>query len=298
MKYIIGYDIGGTKCAVSIGSVDKEITLLGRLEVPTTKNPIETLSRLEEETRAWIAAYPVDAIGISCGGPLDSKKGQLYHVANLPGWDDFKIVEHLEQKFGKKAYLQNDANACALVEWKFGAGRGARNMIFITMGTGLGAGLILDGKLYSGTNDNAGEVGHIRLAEDGPVGFGKAGSFEGFCGGNGISRLAERMGGTPGVSTKELATRAKDGDAFAQSVFAKSGEMLGRGLSVLIDVLNPEKIVIGGIFMRSGELLIPSMERVLKEECISYSLGVCKVLPAALSENIGDYAAISTALQD
>ena len=298
MKYIIGYDIGGTKCAVSIGAVEEEITLLGRKEVPTTKSPIETLAALEEQTHAWIAAYPVDAIGISCGGPLDSKKGQLYQVANLPGWDNFKIVEYLEQKFHKKAYLQNDANACALVEWKFGAGRGSRNMVFITMGTGLGAGLILDGKLYSGTNDNAGEVGHIRLAEDGPVGFGKAGSFEGFCGGNGIARLAERMGGAPGVSAKELAARAKDGDAFARSVFEKSGEMLGRGLSVLIDVLNPEKIVIGGIFMRSGELLTPSMERVLKEECISYSLGVCKVLPAALSEHVGDYAAISTALQD
>lgn len=298
MDYIIGYDIGGTKCAASIGAVEEKITLLGRYEVPTTKDPIETLSRLEEQTRAWIAAYPVSAIGVSCGGPLDSKKGQLYQVANLPGWDNFKIVEYLEQKFEKKTYLQNDANACALVEWKFGAGKGCRNMVFITMGTGLGAGLILDGKLYCGTNDNAGEVGHIRLAEDGPLGFGKKGSFEGFCGGNGIARLAERMGGKPGVTTKELAMAAKAGDAFAKSVFEKSGEMLGRGLSVLIDVLNPEKIVIGGIFMRSGELLIPSMERVLKEECISFSLGVCKVLPAALSENVGDYAAISCALQN
>ena len=296
MKYIIGYDIGGTKCAGSVGKVDDSITLLGRYEVPTTKNPLETLAALEEQTRKWIDAYPVEAIGVSCGGPLDSKKGQLYQVANLPGWDNFKIVEHLEQKFGKKTHLQNDANACAPVEWKFGAGKGTQNMVFITMGTGLGAGLILDGKLYSGTNDNAGEVGHIRLASDGPVGFGKAGSFEGFCGGNGIARLAERMGGAPGVTTKELAKRAKSGDAFAKSVFEKSGEMLGRGLSVLIDVLNPERIVIGGIFMRSGELLIPAMERVLKEECISFSLGVCEIVPAALSENVGDFAAISCAL--
>ena len=297
MQYIIGYDIGGTKCAVSLGKVeDGQITLLERRETPTTESPTETLCALEERTRAFLSKYKISAIGISCGGPLSSKAGRLYKVPNLPGWDDFRIVEYLENKYKVKAYLQNDANACALVEWKFGAGKGTENMVFITMGTGLGAGLIINGKLYSGTNDNAGEVGHIRLADDGPIGYGKAGSFEGFCSGGGIARLAESMGGEKGITTKRLAEKARNGDEFALKVFEKAGEMLGKGLSVLIDILNPEKIVIGGVFMRSGDLLIPSMERTLKKESLSFALDVCKIVSAQLSENIGDYAAISVAM--
>lgn len=299
MRYIIGYDIGGTKCAVSVGKVEeKKITILDRYEVKTTRSPEETLVALEGETRRFCEKYAVSSIGISCGGPLDSKKGQLYKVANLPGWENFKIVEYLEEKFGLKAYLQNDANACALVEWKFGAGRGTKNMVFITMGTGLGAGLIIDGKLYSGTNDNAGEVGHIRLADDGPIGFGKVGSFEGFCSGGGIARLAESMGAEKGITAKRLAENARKGDEVAKRVFEKSGEMLGKGLSVLIDILNPEMIVIGGVFMRSGDLLIPSMEKVLKKESLNFALDVCKIVPARLKENVGDFAAISVALEN
>ncbi|MBQ7642501.1 MAG: ROK family protein, partial [Clostridia bacterium] len=115
MQYIIGYDVGGTKCAVSLGKVeDGRIVLLGRKETPTTKNPDETLSALEEKTREFLSLQDISAIGISCGGPLNSKAGQLYKVANLPGWDNFKIVENLENKYKVKAYLQNDANACAL----------------------------------------------------------------------------------------------------------------------------------------------------------------------------------------
>ncbi|MDY4186855.1 MAG: ROK family protein [Candidatus Borkfalkiaceae bacterium] len=299
MKYVIGYDIGGTKCAVSLGKVEEDkITILSRKETPTTKSSNETLSALEEKTREFITANKISAIGISCGGPLDSKQGKLYKVANLPGWEDFHIVEYLENKFGIKAYLQNDANACALVEWKYGAGKGTKNMVFITMGTGLGAGLIIDGKLYSGTNDNAGEVGHIRLADDGPIGFGKTGSFEGFCSGGGIARLAESMGAEKGITTKRLAEQAKGGDELALRVFEKSGEMLGKGLSVLIDILNPERIVIGGVYMRANELLLPSMERVLKQESLNFAFNVCEIVPALLSENIGDYAAISVALSE
>ena len=296
--YVVGYDIGGTKCAVSLGKADGEkITILDRFEVKTTTDPVATLGAMEPKTREFFAKKPVKSIGISCGGPLDSKAGKILVVANLPGWDGFEIVKYLEGKFGVKAYLQNDANACAFVEWKYGAGKGTSNMIFITMGTGFGAGLILDGKLYSGTNDNAGEVGHVRMEKDGPFSFGKSGSLEGFCGGGGISRLAERMGGEKGVSAKELAMRARAGDKFALSVFEKSGEVLGRGLSILIDILNPERIVIGGVFMRSGDLFLPSMTRELEKESLSYALKVCEIVPASLSENVGDYAAISVGIR-
>jgi glucokinase len=261
--------------------------------------------------KEWVKAYGVTQAGISCGGPLDSKKGLIVCPPNLAaGWHGFYIVDYVKEEFGLTSKLQNDANACAVAEWKFGAGQGTKNMVFFTFGTGLGAGLILDGKLYSGTNDNAGEAGHIRLAKKGPVGFGGAGSFEGFCSGGGITRLAkimaarckempkciEKMGGMDEITTKKLAQAAFDGDKFAKRVFAKSGEMLGKGLSIIVDILNPEKIVIGGVYMRSSALLIPSMQKVLKAQALNESLQVCEIVPAKLSENIGDIAALSLAV--
>ena len=312
MSYRIGFDIGGTKCAVSLGKItDGNIRVLKREETPTLEDPIETLSILAPFVKEWVKEYGVKSAGISCGGPLDSKRGLIVSTTNLSKkWHGFYIVDYVQKEFSLSAKLQNDANACAVAEWKFGAGQGTKNMVFFTFGTGLGAGLILDGKLYIGTNDNAGEAGHIRLAKRGPVGFGKEGSFEGFCSGSGITKLAkqmaarckkipeciEKMGGMSEITTKKLAQAAFAGDKFAKRVFAKSGEMLGKGLSVIVDVLNPEKIVIGGVFMRSAELLIPSMNKVLQKEALPESMQVCEIVPAKLSENIGDIAALALAM--
>ena len=184
----------------------------------------------------------------------------------------------------------NDADACAAAEWKFGAGNGTQNMIFLTFGTGLGAGLILNGKLYSGTNGNAGEIGHIRLEGFGPVGYGKAGSFEGFCSGGGLAQLGYikalekaqtgvyplyfKKGMTASdVTAKPVADAADKGDETAKEVYRICGEQLGKGLSVLIDILNPERIVIGSIFARSEGLLREGMERLVNKEALPQSLG-------------------------
>ena len=307
--YAIGFDIGGTKCAVSLGEIQSgSIRVLHRFEIPTT-TPKETMDALIPYAVEWKNTYGAKTAGISCGGPLDSTTGVIVSPPNLPRWHGFAIVDYIQKKSGLTAALENDANACAVAEWKFGAGQGTRNMVFFTFGTGLGAGLILDGKLYSGTNGNAGEFGHIRLAKSGPVGYGKEGSFEGFCSGGGISRLAvmmakrrktmpaciEKMGGYDGVTTKKLAEAAFAGDRFAKSVFDKSGEMLGKGLSLVIDIINPERVVIGGVFMRSGALLIPAMQRVINKEALPDSAGVCEIVPAKLSENVGDIAALAIA---
>ncbi len=280
--YCIGFDIGGTKCAVSVGKVSRgNIKVLGREEVPTGESAQETLERLALSVERFRDQYSVKRAGISCGGPLDSNTGVIGNPPNLKsGWYNFPIVEYVKTRFGLQAKLENDANACAVAEWKLGAGRGATNMIFLTFGTGLGAGLILDGKLYSGTNGNAGEVGHMRLSQNGPVGYGKVGSFEGFCSGGGIARLAKKMGeklkpppafvvqlgGWEFVTTKALSVAAFAGDPFAKKVFAKSGKMLGKGLSVVIDFFNPERIVLGGVFMRSHQLLVPAMEKEIKKK--------------------------------
>lgn len=307
--YAIGFDIGGTKCAVSLGKLENgSISVLAREEIPTGA-PLETVDGLLVHAIKWKNEYGALVAGISCGGPLDSAAGVILSPPNLPLWHGFAIVDYVKEKSGLCAALENDANACALAEWKFGAGQGTRNMVFFTFGTGLGAGLILDGRLYSGTNGNAGEFGHIRLAKNGPVGYGKEGSFEGFCSGGGISRLAvimakrrkkmpecvEKMGGYDGVTTKKLAEAAFAGDKFAKSVFDKSGEMLGCGLSLVIDIINPERVVIGGVFMRSGELLVPAMKRVIEKEALCDSARACEIVPAKLSENVGDIAALAIA---
>ena len=166
-------------------------------------------------------------------------------------------------------------------------------MIFLTFGTGLGAGLILDGKLYEGTNGMAGEAGHIRLAADGPEGYGKRGSFEGFCSGGGISRLGSLMGceGT----AKELSERAKAGDREALAVYRASARKLGLGLSMLIDLFNPERIVIGSVFARSEALFREEMEKVIAQEALAEAAAVCTVVPAALGDAIGDCAAVAVA---
>ena len=310
--YYLGFDIGGTKTALSLGKVEgNNIEIIFRYEVKTS-NPKETLEPLLLKAKELKEQYEITSIGVSCGGPLDSKKGIILCPPSLPGWENFPICKYLKEELDLKAYLENDANACAVAEHLFGAGIGAKNMVFLTFGTGFGAGLILNNELYSGANGNAGEVGHIRLTNKGPVGYNKEGSLEGYASGSGIVRLAKimlekekeipeciiKIGGVDNITTKSLAEYAHQGDEFAKKVFRKSGKMLGKGLSILIDIINPELIVMGGVFMRSGDLLIPSMKRELKKECLSYSLKACKIVPAKLSENIGDYAAISIAIRN
>ncbi len=294
--YILGFDIGGTKCAVITAFWNGEnIKLLKKKKCATDLSVapemmIDRLILLAEE----ILEQKPDAIGISCGGPLDSEKGVIMSPPNLPGWDNVEIVKKLGKRYGVPAYLQNDANACAVAEWKFGNGRGYKNIVFMTFGTGLGAGLILNGKLYCGTNGNAGEVGHIRLAPDGPVGFGKAGSFEGFCSGGGIARLGRKKFGE--ATAKSIAEAALEGDENALEVYRISGEYLGKGLAVLIDILNPEAIIIGSVFSRNRELLWQYAKAEIEKEALAVSAECCKVLTAGLGEQIGDYAAVAAAV--
>ncbi|MBQ8495437.1 MAG: ROK family protein [Clostridia bacterium] len=312
---ILAFDIGGTKCAVTTALWDgNHIELLKTETIPTNLQiaPEEMIRKLILLADSIIEGKP-DAIGISCGGPLDSQNGVILGPPNLPGWDHVEIVKILANHYGVPVKLQNDANACALAEWKFGAGRGAQNVVFLTFGTGLGAGLILNGQLYCGANNNAGEVGHIRLDRFGPVGYGKAGSFEGFCSGNGLSQFGYTLalekiqtgtypmyfqkGMTPkDITAKSIADAAKLGDETALAVYRVCGEYLGKGLSMIIDILNPEVIVLGSIFGRCHDLLWPSALAVIEQEALAASVAHCRIRPAALGERIGDYAAVATAL--
>ena len=187
---IAGLDIGGTKCAVLMGQIqeDGELRMI-RKEIFTTEAAGQSLETIYGILDPWMSTYHPEAIGISCGGPLNSRTGVILNPPNLYGRENVPIVEELQARYGVPARLENDANACAVAEWKFGAAKGAENVIFLTCGTGLGAGIIINGRLISGTSGMAGEVGHIRLSNYGPAGYGKVGSFEGFCSGGGIAQL-------------------------------------------------------------------------------------------------------------
>lgn len=293
----IGLDIGGTKCAVSAGeSRDGAIDIVAREEFPTAG--LSWLQVLEEFSRrisAIESGDQVTSIGISCGGPLDSRRGVIMSPPNLPGWDDVPIVEFFRERFGVPVALQNDANACALAEYMYGSGRGGvRNLVFMTFGTGLGAGIVIDGRLYAGTNDNAGEIGHIRLAPTGPIGYNKAGSAEGFCSGAGIARLAGIRKGLD-LTTKEIFARVRAGDPDCTDVFRESAEKLATILAYMIDILNPEVIALGGVFMRNADLFMPIVDGILDSEALPLARRVCRIVPAELGERIGDYAALAVA---
>ena len=310
MLYYLGMDIGGTKCAVIICD-EKNGTRIDKIRFNTDKDRgwkaivDELISSAKELlSRNNILFSDVLSCGVSCGGPLDSKTGVIYSPPNLPDWDAVPLADIVKNQLGIPCKVCNDADACALAEWQFGAGKGTNNMIFLTFGTGMGAGLILNGQLYSGTNGMAGEVGHIRLEADGPVGYGKAGSFEGFCSGGGIADMAKKMlsiynGVTSiprdNVTAQTVAQCAYNGDKLANAIYRKCGEKLGYALSILIDILNPEKIVIGSIFERSGDLLKNEMNDVIEREALTLSAKVCDVVPAMLGDRIGDYAALSVA---
>ena len=298
---LLGVDVGGTKCAVIYGvDTDGSIEIVDKVRFDTS-DVRSTVSTILSELKALCARHSLDrsntkGIGISCGGPLDSKTGVVMSPPNLPGWDNIPIVRLVEEATGM---------------WKYGAGRGTRNMVFLTFGTGLGAGLVLDGKLYSGTNDNAGELGHIRLSEFGPVGYGKAGSVEGFASGGGIAQLAASavkeklmMGGKVSwcpdgdlgsITAKTVAEAAKAGDELAKEVYRTSATYLGKALAMVIDMLNPEVIAIGSIFVRAEELIRPFMQAAIDRDALPGAAAVCKVKPAELGEAIGDVAALSIA---
>jgi glucokinase len=221
-------------------------------------------------------------------------------------------VEILTRELGCPVLLQNDANAGALAEHRYGAGQGTRNMVFLTMGTGLGAGIIIDKKLYSGSSEMAGEIGHVRLTRTGPVGYNKAGSVEGWASGGGMAQIARVMLNSARkrghksllldlpeehiITARDVGLAAGEGDTVARSVVTASGKKLGLGLAILVDILNPERIVIGGLAIRLGDMLLRPARRVLSEEALAPALAACTVVPAMLDESIGDVAALCVAM--
>ena len=290
MTLFIGTDIGGTKISVVLG--DEQATVIACQRFATAKHhdPYGALSEVADTARRLVreSGYTlgeVARVGISCGGPLDSRRGLILSPPNLPGWDNIPICRFLEDNLGRPARLENDANAAALAEWHFGAGRGTSNMIFLTCSTGMGGGLIIDGRLYRGKQDLAGEVGHMRLTDDGPQGYGKKGSFEAWASGTGLALQAGRP-------ADEVGKDALAGDPEAIALVRRAGEMLGRGVAILCDVLNPELVVCGTLAVSLGDVYLEPARQVVARE----ALAPCPIVPSALGAEFGNKAALAAAL--
>jgi glucokinase len=303
---ILGLDIGGTKTAVTLGDRSGAIYARQAFATRTERGFFATFGELcthvdEIRRQAERLGRPAEVVSVSIGGPLEIEPGIIHSPPNLPGWDNIPLKELLTERFGLPVHVEHDGNAGALAEWYFGAARGARNVIFLTMGTGFGGGLILNGRLYRGTCDLAGEVGHMRIAESGPVAFGKAGSWEGFCGGAGIAKLAAarfpKRWKTPDLTAQEIAVLATGGDADALTLLEEVARRLGYGLALLVDVLNPEVVVIGSMAVRLGELILGPAREEMKREALPGAVKACRVVPAALGERLGDVASLCAAIQ-
>jgi glucokinase len=315
---LAGVDIGGTKTAVVLSSKPPEVLSRRVFATKPTEGPEfairNIVSCLHEMRATHISEGPLRAIGVSCGGPLDHVAGLIQEPPNLPTWKDIPITSILANEFGVKCYLENDANAGALAEHAYGAGICTQNLIFLTMGTGIGAGLILNGKLYRGASNAAGEIGHVRLTRSGPVGHNKIGAVEGWASGAGMAKLAQlkmaevharglsttlaAINGAPqSITARDVAMAAESGDKLAKRIIRTSGQKLGEAMAILIDVLNPECIVVGGLALRLRDDLLEPARAVVKRESLSSSGAACKIMCAALGEQIGDVAALCAALE-
>jgi len=312
-----GVDIGGTKTAIVLSSTPPN--LLSRVEFPTlpAKGPQYAIERIQNSIHESLAGLgsggkSLAAIGVSCGGPLDRVAGVIQAPPNLPTWIDVPLKKILEKEFRVPCRVENDANAGAVAEHRYGGGKGTRNMIFLTMGTGLGSGIIIDGQLYRGASEMGGEIGHLRLTRTGPAGYNKAGSAEGWASGGGMVQVAStilaaaKKRGEASILTKvvkknavltakDIADAAQQGDRIAQKIVRMTGARLGQVLAILIDILNPECIVIGGLAMRLKEDLLRPARKVVLREALPQAAAVCRIGPAELGERIGDIAALCVA---
>jgi glucokinase len=297
---ILGLDIGGTKTAAVVGTCRGTIVSHTRIQTQASAGFEKSYGAILTMAHEVMAAYAgqVAALSVSIGGPLDVLRGIIQSPPNLPGWDDIPLKDLLAREFNLPVYVEHDGNAGALAESYFGAGKGCRNLVFLTMGTGFGAGLILDGKVYRGSTDVAGEVGHVRIAEDGPNCYGKRGSLEGYASGTGIAKLAAMMfpdRWNAGLTVVDLYRAHQDGSVEASEVFQRAALYFGRGLAMIVDILNPERIILGGLGMRITDALVVPALRVFQREALAKARDVCQIVPAQLGESIGDYASLCAA---
>ena len=314
-KYIIGMDVGGTKLATVVANGKGQI--LKKIRNPTeaekgAEHVIDRLFGMVHETvhLAGLTLNDVIGIGVSFGGETDTKKGLVY--PHLPGWEAYPMKDKIESEFNLPAIIENDANAGALAEWMFGAGRGYDYVVYMTMGTGIGGGIVANGEIYHGANDSAGEVGHQLLLPDGPpCRCGKHGCLEALCSGPGIARRAQEAihqksdtlilelagGDIDAVKAEFVVEAAKKNDSLAKRLIEETGFYMGWGITNLANIINPEVVAIGTIAVAAGDLLLNPIRETVKNLAVRRVAEVVKIMPSQLGDFVGDLAAIALVIQ-
>jgi glucokinase len=297
-RLVLGVDLGSTKVSLSLWSAAGERVAVERFETP--RRPAgEALGEIIARARELGGGSALRAIGVSAGGPTDHERGVILSIPNLPGWEQVPIAAVLGEAFAVPVGVENDANACAVAEWRRGAGRGARSLVFLTFSTGIGAGLVLDGRLHRGSRDLAGEIGHITVEPGGaPCGCGRRGCLEAYASGAGIRRrLDELRRGDPALpaDARELVDRAHRGDAFSRRFLEEVASWLARGLAPVVFTLAPDRILLGTIAVGAGDLLLGPLRRELAARVWPALAEGLEVLAAGLGADLGDHAALAAA---
>ncbi len=304
MKRYITVDVGGTQIRVAVFP-ENSIEPLEQKKIKTQgegKTPVERLIGVLSEV--WPADGEVNSIAIAAPGYLDPKRGIVVTAPNIPGWQNLHLAEILNKQFTVPVYLGNDANLAALGEWKYGAGRGHSNLLYITISTGIGGGIILENQLINGATGMAGEVGHVMAVPDGPIcGCGKRGHIEAVASGTGIAHYVKEKidagvpsafpaGSTP--SAKEIAAAAREGDKLSNEAFELAGFYLGRTFADFLHILNPSILILGGGVSMSGDLIMNPMKASLEKHVISPEyLTNLTIVPAALGDDAGLLGALA-----
>ena len=303
----IGIDVGGTN--VKIALVDDKGKIIYSNSVPTyaqmgyeyTVNNIkQAIKDLMKETNT--KPSDIQGIGFDFPGQVDYKTGVVKLAPNIPGWVNVPIAKMIEDEFHIPTRIDNDVRCAALGELKFGAGKGCENFVCITVGTGIGSGLVINGKLVRGAANAAGEIGHIKLQmQDGPIcGCGDTGCLEAFASGPSIVAMAQEylksgkstkfreMAGVDGEITPYIVAKAAEaGDPVAKRIFEKTGYYIGMGLVSVINLLNPEKVIIGGGVAEAGDLLLEPIRKTIKERAMVIAGSSVEIVPAELGNSAG-----------
>lgn len=309
MPPVVGVDLGGTYIRAALA--DERGVLVARRKVETlAREGIEAVVGRIVKAAEEVGVVDAAALGICSPGPLSSRTGVVYSPPNLPGWRDVPLVEMLEERLGVPVFLGNDANAAALGEYAYGAGRGVGHMIYVTVSTGVGGGVISDGRLLEGRHGAAGEVGHVVLEPDGPpCNCGNRGCLEALVSGTAIARQAreaisagretsiEHLAETDphGVTAEVVVRAARGGDDLAGELLQRVGRWLGLAFVGLVHLFDPQVIVVGGGVTNAGELLMKPTRDTMFAGIMPIYKEDLKVVPPDLGPDAGLYGAISLA---
>jgi len=316
-KLILGVDLGGTKIAAALATTQGEIVARGRRPTPAQAGPDAVINSVCATINEVLSAKELrpsrlSGIGIAAAGVIDSANGKVIFSPNLPAWHEVPLREAIEQRFGIPAYLGNDANLAALGEWRFGVEKKVANLIYITVSTGIGGGIIADGKLYTGACGAAGEIGHMTIDVNGPrCRCGNIGCWETLASGTALAREAvkritegartsiiELVGGDVSkIDAKIVGLAAKQGDELAQELVSRLGYYFGVGLANLVNIFNPELILVGGGVAKIGALLLQPAIKIVKERAFSTSANAVEIKPATLGDDSGILGAVAFVLE-